>query len=209
MTTTSRTSRNASTPVKTPTRTPKRFLRCIGCGTVKKERSYALCSECYRTSGTLPKPWFTCFIRHAEREAPQYSYRNDPRFEQACRVYARRRQRAETAAAVDALLPPLRRRELGDSRDLRTSEEYDGFGPYDISEVVDAQQSGVELPEPERSSHREFTETEITHWNAQVDAWAEARGVRLAEEPAQEIRPWGYAMDIDGALVWTDDLVLD
>ena len=33
MTTTSRTSRNASAPVKTPIPTPRRFLRCIGCGT--------------------------------------------------------------------------------------------------------------------------------------------------------------------------------
>ena len=32
MTTTSRTSRNASAPVKTPIPTPRRFLRCIGCG---------------------------------------------------------------------------------------------------------------------------------------------------------------------------------
>ena len=98
MTTTSRTSRNASAPVKTPTRTPKRFLRCIGCGTVKKERSYALCAECYRTSGTLPKPWFACFIRHADREEPQYSYRNDPRFEQACRSSGSTRRRGRRSA---------------------------------------------------------------------------------------------------------------
>ena len=44
---------------------------------------------------------------------------------------------------------------------------------------------------------------------ARVDEWAEARGFRLAEEPAPEIQPWGYAVEIDGALVWTDDLVLD
>ena len=208
MTTTSRTSRNASAPVKTPIPTPRRFLRCIGCGTVKKERSYALCSECYRATGTLPKPWFACFVRHADREAPQYSYRNDPRFEQACRVYARRRQRAEKAAAIDAQLPKLPRRELRDPRDLRTTEEYDGFGPYDLSDLVDAQ-NGAELPTLERSSHREFAEAEIAAWDARVDAWAEARGIRLADEPAPEIQPWGYAVEIDGALVWTDDLVLE
>lgn len=208
MTTSSRTSRNASAPVKTLTRTPKRFLRCIGCGTIKKERSYALCAECYRTSGTLPKPWFACFVRHAECEEPQYSYRNDPRFEQACRVYARRRQRAEMAAAIDALLPPVRRRELRDPRDLRITEEYDGFGPYDLSDLVDAQ-TGAELPSVERSSHQEFTDAEIAAWDARVDAWAEARGFRLADEPTQEIQPWGYAVEIDGAIVWTDDLVLE
>ena len=38
--------------------TPRRFLRCIACGTLKKERSYALCSECYRVNGTLPTAWF-------------------------------------------------------------------------------------------------------------------------------------------------------
>jgi hypothetical protein len=208
MTTTSRTRRNASAPVKTPTPTPKRFLRCIGCGTVKKERSYALCSECYRTSGGLSRSWFTCFIRHAEREAPQYSYRDDPQFEQACRVYARRRQRAEKAAAVDALLPPVRRRELRDPRDLRTHEEYDGFGPYGLSDLVDAQ-TGAELPTPERSAHREFSDEDIAAWDARVDAWAEAHGFCLAEEPAPEIQPWGYAVEIAGALVWTDDLVLE
>ena len=32
---------------------PSRFLRCIACGTVKKERSYALCAECWRVNGTL------------------------------------------------------------------------------------------------------------------------------------------------------------
>ena len=36
-----------------------------------------------------------------------------------------------------------------------------------------------------------------------------ACGFHLAEDPAPEIQPWGYAVEIDGALVWTDDLVLD
>lgn len=208
MTTTSRTSQSASAPVKTPIPTPKRFIRCIACGTTKKERSYALCSECYRTSGTLPKSWFTCFIRHAEREAPQYSYRNDPRFEQACRVYARRRERAAKAAAIGPQLPRVRRRELRDPRDLRTTEAYDGFGPYELIDLVDAQ-NGAELPTLERSAHRELTDAEIAAWDARVDAWAERRGVRLVAEPAAEIKPWGYAVEVDGALVWTDDLVLE
>lgn len=208
MTTTSRSSRNASAPVKTPIPTPKRFIRCIACGTTKKERTYALCSECYRTSGTLPKSWFTCFVRYAEREAPQYSYRNDPRFEQACRVYARRRQRAERAAAIEAQLPMIRRRDPRDPRDVRTLDEYDGFGPYELIDLVDAQ-NGAELPTLERSSHREFTDAEIAAWDARVDAWAEARGVHLVAEAAAEIQPWGYAVEVDGALVWTDDLVLE
>jgi hypothetical protein len=209
MTTTSRTSRNASSPVKTPIRTAKRFLRCISCGTVKKERSYALCAECYRTNGTLSSAWFACFIRHADREETQYSYRNDPRFEKACRVYARRRQRAEAVAAVEALLPPLRRRDLTDPRRRYAQEEYDGLGPYDLLDLLDAQRTGVELPRPERSSHRELSDAEIARWDARVDAWAEAHGLSLADEPAPEIQPWGYAVEIDGALVWTYDLVLE
>lgn len=208
MTTTARTNRTASSPVKTPIRTPKRFLRCIACGTLKKERSYALCAECYRTNGTLSRSWFACFIRHAEREEAQYSYRNDPRFEKASRVYARRRQRAEARAAIDAMLPRFRRAET-DPRNRHAHEEYDGLGAYDLLDLVEAQQTGVELPQPERSEHREMTESEIARWDARVDAWAEAHGLSLAEEPATEIRPWGYAVEIDGATVWTDDLVLD
>jgi hypothetical protein len=38
-----------------------------------------------------------------------------------------------------------------------------------------------------------------------VDAWTAVRGFSLAPEPAAEIRPWGYAVEIEGALVWTDD----
>ncbi|HEU4752540.1 MAG TPA: hypothetical protein VFU47_05475 [Armatimonadota bacterium] len=207
MTTTSRTRRYAAAPVKTPVSTPRRFLRCISCGTLKKERSYALCAECYRTSGALPRSWFVCFVRHADREAPQYSFRNDPRFEQACRVYARRRQRAEKAAALDSLLPPVRRHELRDLRNLHADEEYDGLGPYDLLDLVEAQY-GAELPKPERSEHRELSDTEIARWDARVDAWAAAHGLSLTDEPAPELRPWGYAVEIDGALVWTDDLVL-
>jgi hypothetical protein len=37
--------RNAARRFRTPIPTPRRFLRCISCGTIKKERSYALCSE--------------------------------------------------------------------------------------------------------------------------------------------------------------------
>jgi hypothetical protein len=32
-----------------------------------------------------------------------------------------------------------------------------------------------------------------------------AHGVSLQDEPAPEIRPWGYWLEIDGARVWTDD----
>jgi hypothetical protein len=204
MSTTSRTRRYAAAPVKTPCSTPQRFLRCISCGTLKKERSYALCAECYRTSGTLPRSWFACFVCHTDREAPQHSYRNDPRFERACRAYTRRRQRAEKAAALDALLPPIRRRELRDPRNLHAEEEYDGLGPYDLLDLVDAQYGAV-LPKPERSEHRELSDAEIARWDARVDAWAEAHGLSLAGEPTPEIRPWDYAVVIEGALVWTDD----
>ena len=203
MSTTTRTA-----PVKTPIRTPRRFVRCIACSTIKKERSYSLCSECYRQNGLLSPAWFGCWIRHTEREETQYSYRNDPRFARACRIYARRRRRAEAQAAIDAALPQLRRR----ATDLRTRyapEEYDGLGPYDLQDLLDAQQTGVELPKPDRSVHRELSDAEIARWDARVDAWAAAHGRTLADEPAPEIRPWGYAMEIEGATVWTDDLVLN
>ena len=39
-----------------------------------------------------------------------------------------------------------------------------------------------------------------------MDAWAKAHGFRLADGPAPEIQPWGYAVEIDGTLVWTDGL---
>jgi hypothetical protein len=208
MTTTSRTSRTASSPVKTPIRTPKRFLRCISCGTLKKERSYALCAECYRTNGKLTPAWFACFIRHADREETQYSYRDDPRFEKACRVYARRRQRARAQAEMDARLPRLSR-SATDRRNRNSHDEYDGLGAYELIDLLDWQMHDVELPRLERPEHREMADAEIARWDARVDAWAEAHGLSLAEEPATEIRPWGYAMEIDGATVWTDDLVLD
>jgi hypothetical protein len=38
-----------------------------------------------------------------------------------------------------------------------------------------------------------------------VDAWVAAHGGSLQDEPAPEIQPWGYAVRIEGALVWTDD----
>ncbi len=41
---------------------------------------------------------------------------------------------------------------------------------------------------------------------ARVDAWVAAHGGSLQDEPAPEIQPWGYAVRIEGALVWTDDL---
>lgn len=208
MTTTNRTNRTASSPVKTPIRTPKRFLRCIACGTLKKERSYALCSECYRTNGTLSRGWFACFLRHADREETQYSYRNDPRFEQACRVYARRRRRKEASTAIDTTLPRFRRAET-DPRNRHAHEEYDGLGAYDLEDLLDWQMHDVELPQPEGSAHREMTDAEIASWDARVDAWVEAHGLSFREEPAAEIQPWGYCVEVDGARVWTDDVVLD
>lgn len=208
MTTTSRTSRNASSPVKTPIRTQKRFLRCIACGTLKKERSYALCAECYRTNGKLSPAWFACLFRHADREETQYSYRNDPRFEKASRIYARRRRRAEAWAAIDAMLPRCRRAET-DPRNRQSHDEYDGLGACELVDLLDWQMHDVELPRPERPEHREMTDAEIAIWDARVDAWVEAHGLSLAEEPAPEIQPWGYAVEVDGAMVWTDDLVLN
>ncbi len=103
MTPTAASTRTAA--VRTPIPTPRRFLRCLTCGTVKKERSYALCSECFRQNGTLPRGWFCRWMRHAEREGAQVSFRNDPRFAQACRVQARRRRQREARAALDATLP--------------------------------------------------------------------------------------------------------
>ena len=203
MTPTAASTRTAA--VKTPIPTPRRFLRCLACGTIKKERSYALCAECFQQNGTLPRAWFTCWMRHAEREGAQVSFRNDPRFPQACRILTRRRQRREGLAALDARLPRLGRSPAVRSRP--TDEDgYDGLGPHDLQDLLDAQATGVELPEPERSLHREFSDAEIRRWDARVDAWAEAHGQSLADAPAAEIQPWGYAMEIEGALVWTDDL---
>lgn len=209
MTTTRRTSQNAAAPVTTLIPTPKRFLRCVACGTAKKERSYALCAECFRLGGTLPADWFRCWMRHAERESTQYSFRNDPRFEKACRAYARRRRRAKATAAVDALLPPARRRRETDPRARHAHGEYDGLGAYELIDLLDWQMHGARLPRPERPMHREMTEAEIARWDARVDAWAAAHGLRFREEPTAEIQPWGYYVDVDGARVWTDDVVLD
>ena len=197
-------------PTRTATRrfrtlipTPRRFLRCISCGTIKKERSYALCSECYKLNGRLTPGLFVHVARHAERETPQYSYRRHPEFEKACRIYERRRQRAHTIAAIDNAVPQYRPFNA-DPRNRYEREEYDGLGPYELGDLLDWQMYGVELPEPERSTHRESSDAEIARWDRQVDAWAKARGVSLADEPAAELQPWGYWMQIAGAMVWTD-----
>jgi hypothetical protein len=205
MPSTAQTRCTTAAPVTTPIPTPRRFLRCLACGTVKKERSYALCSECFRQNGTLPRAWFTCWMRHTEREGAQVSFRNDPRFPQACRVLARRRRQREARAALDATLPRPGRSTAVRSRPA-DEDGYDGLGPWDLQDLLDAQATGVELPEPERSVHREFSDAEIRRWDARVDAWAEAHGAHLQDEPAPEIQPWGYAVRIEGALVWTDDL---
>jgi NTP pyrophosphatase (non-canonical NTP hydrolase) len=72
-------------------------------------------------------------------------------------VYARRRRRAGKVAALDSLPSMAQRQEPGESRDLREHEKYDGIGPHDLADVLDAQPSGVELPKLERSSHRELS----------------------------------------------------
>lgn len=195
--------RTPAAPITTRMPMPRRFLRCIACGSWKKERSYALCSECFRINGRLAPAEFARDARLTEREGAQVSFRRDPRFGQACRVYARRRQEREARAALDAALPrPGRRAVRGHPLD---EDGYDGLGPWDLQDLLDAQATGVELPEPERSVHREFSESEIRRWDARVDAWVRAHGGSLAEEPAPEIQPWGYAVRIEGALVWTDD----
>jgi hypothetical protein len=105
-----RAARNSSRRFVTTIPTPRRFLRCVACGTIKKERSYALCSECHKLNGQLDRGLFTCFARRADREAPEYSYRRHPEFEKACRIYARRQQRAQALAAIDSALPHYVRR---------------------------------------------------------------------------------------------------
>ena len=207
MTPTDRTSQSSAAPVKTLVPTPRRFLRCVACGTIKKERPYALCAECFRLNGTLPPSWFRCFSHLAEREAEQYSYCNDPRFGKAVRVYGQRRRRAESRAALDRGMPRLGRT-TKDARDRLTDEEYDGLGAYELTDLLEWQMHDVPLPKPERSGHRELSDAEIARWDARVEAWAEAHGIRLADDPAAEIRPWGYWVEIDGVRVWTDDLVL-
>jgi hypothetical protein len=65
---------------------------------------------------------------------------------------------------------------------------------------------GIDLPEPERSEHREMSDAEIARWDAQVDTWAKAGGVTLHDQPAPQLRPYGFWMEIAGAMVWTDDV---
>ena len=184
--------------------TPRRFLHCVACGTIKKERTYALCSECYKLNGCLAPRLFAYLARRAEREGPQYSYRRHPEFAKACRIYARRRQRTQQAAA-DSPVTFFRPCDT-DHRNRYQHEEYDGLGVHDLGDLLDWQMHGIELPKPERSSHRELSDAEIARWDARVDAWAKARGLSLADEPTPELQPWGYWMEIDGAMVWTDDV---
>jgi hypothetical protein len=202
---TTRTTRPASRPEKAQLRTPRRFLHCLACGTIKKARSYALCAECYERNGRLERHWFVRLARKADREAPQYSYRVHPEFEKACRIYARRRQRAKAAAAIDRRIPRYRPPET-ETRSLYAHESYDGLGGYELRDLLDWQRYGTDLPELERSGERRMSDAEVARWDAEVDAWAEARGFSLADEPAPEIHPWGYWMEIDGAMVWTDDV---
>lgn len=195
----------ATRQVRTTLPAPRRFLHCVACGTIKKERSYALCSECFKLNGQLDRGLFTHFARHTEREAVQYSYRRHPEFEKACRVYARRRQRAQAVAALDFQMPRYQPRDT-DSRNRYQHEQYDGIGAHDLADLLDWQMYGIELPQPERSQHREMSDAEIERWDARIDAWAKAQGISLADKPAPEIQPWGYSMEIDGAMVWTDDV---
>lgn len=196
----------AARHLRTMLPTPRRFLHCIACGTIKKERSYALCSECYKLNGTLDRGLFTHLAQRVERESVQYSYRRHPEFEQACRIYAQRRQRARAAAAFDVEMPRYQPRDT-DARNRYQHEQYDGLGGHDLGDLLDWQMYGIDLPQPERSEHREMSDAEIARWDAHVDAWAKARGVRLTDEPAPDLQPWGFWMEIAGAMVWTDDIV--
>jgi hypothetical protein len=89
--------------------------------------------------------------------------------------------------------------------DRYADEAYDGLGAYELGDLLDWQMHDVPLPKPERSGHRELGDAEIARWDARVDAWAAARGVSIREEPAAEIRPWGFWMEVDEVRVWTDD----
>lgn len=197
--------RNAARRFRTLIPTPRRFLRCISCGTIKKERSYALCSECYKLNGRLTHALFVHVARHAEREGPQYSYRRHPEFPQACEVYERRRQRARAIEAIDRMISRYSPTHA-DARNRYEFNEYDGLGAYELGDLLDWQMYGIELPEPERSTHRELSDAEIARWDRQVDAWAAAHGFSMTEEPTPELQPWGYWMEIAGASVWTDDI---
>jgi hypothetical protein len=204
MPTTAQPTRRASRTFKTFIPTPRRFVRCVSCGTIKKERTYALCSECYKLNGLLAPALFVHLARHAEREAAQYSYRRHPEFQKACDVYARRRQRARAITAL-AFPVPSYRPAYADPRSRYELEEYDGLGAHDLGDIVDWHMYGIELPDPEKSMHREFSDAEVARWDSRVDRWAEAHGVSLSDEPAPELHPWGYWLEIDGAMVWTDD----
>lgn len=108
-------------------------------------------------------------------------------------------------AKIDAFIPRYHPRGT-DTRSPYAHDGYDGFAGHDPGDVLDWQMYGIALPELEGSGHQEMSDAEIADWDARVDSWAGAHGVRLAEEPAPEIRPWGYWMEIDGAMVWTDDV---
>jgi hypothetical protein len=155
--------------------------------------------------GTLSPAWFGCFAGLAEREGAQYSYRSHLQFGKAQRIYGRRLQQSERREAPEAGMPARLGRRVRGTAGRYEDEAYDGLGPYALEDLVAWERDGVELPAPERSLHQELTEAQIAAWDARVEAWAAARGFSLALEPAAEIRPWGYAMEIEGALVWTDD----
>jgi hypothetical protein len=109
--------------------------------------------------------------------------------------------------AIEALLPrPGRSRP--ERRDRYAEEEYDGLGPYDLGDLLDWQMHVVALPTQKRSAHRELSDAEIGRWDARVDGRAAAHGVSLVEEPAPEVRPWGFWMDIEGARVWTHNAMV-
>jgi hypothetical protein len=198
--------RNAPQRFRTLIPTPRRFLRCISCGTIKKERTYAICSECYKLNGRLEPGLFLHVARNAEREGPQYSYRKHPEFAKACDIYARRRNCAQAMATFACLIPRYAPANGGDRRSRYQHDGYDGLGAHDVADIIDWQMHGIGLPTPERSVHRELSDHEIARWDARVDRWAEAHGVSLADSPAPELQPWGYWMEIDGARIWTDDI---
>lgn len=84
-------------------------------------------------------------------------------------------------------------------------EGYDGLDPYALEDVVAWERDGVALPEPEYPRHRELADAEIAAWEARADAWAAAHGFSPTLEPEAEIRPWSFAMEIEGAFVCSDD----
>jgi hypothetical protein len=82
-----------------------------------------------------------------------------------------------------------------------------GIRPSQLRSVSWCELLDVALPTPERSVHREFSDDEMAQWDARVNHWAEAHGANLTDTPAPALRPWGYWMEIDGARVWTDDMI--